>query len=110
MDLSPLRKFEVTGPDAGELMQRTLTRNVRRMADHHVVYSAMCYEHGGMIDDGTLFRLSETGYRWIGYETQNCPDLYAAQPRSFGRHRLDGSGKPACRRDQLVQVHRRSRR
>ncbi len=66
MDLSALRKFEVTGPDAGELMQRTLTRNVRRMADHHVVYSAMCYEHGGMIDDGTLFRLSETGYRWIG--------------------------------------------
>ncbi len=66
MDLSPLRKFEVTGPDAGELMQRTLTRNVRRMADHHVVYSAMCYDHGGMIDDGTLFRLSETGYRWIG--------------------------------------------
>ncbi len=66
MDLSPLRKFEITGPDAGELMQRTLTRNVRRMADHHVVYSAMCYEHGGMIDDGTLFRLSETGYRWIG--------------------------------------------
>ena len=47
-------------------MQRTLTRNVRRMADHQVVYSAMCYEHGGMIDDGTLFRLSETGYRWIG--------------------------------------------
>ena len=66
MDLSPLRKFEITGPDAGELMQRTLTRNVRRMSDHHVVYSAMCYEHGGMIDDGTLFRLSETGYRWIG--------------------------------------------
>ncbi len=66
MDLTPLRKFEVTGPDAGELMQRTLTRNVRRLADHHVVYSAMCYEHGGMIDDGTLFRLSQTGYRWIG--------------------------------------------
>ncbi len=66
MDLSALRKFEITGPDAGELMQRTLTRNVRRMADHHVVYSAMCYDHGGMIDDGTLFRLSETGYRWIG--------------------------------------------
>ncbi len=66
MDLSALRKFDVTGPDAGELMQRTLTRNVRRLADHHVVYSAMCYEHGGMIDDGTLLRLSETGYRWIG--------------------------------------------
>ena len=66
MDLSALRKFEITGPDAGELVQRTLTRDVRRMADRHVVYSAMCHEHGGMIDDGTLLRLSETGYRWIG--------------------------------------------
>ncbi|MBT6203547.1 MAG: DUF1989 domain-containing protein [Rhodospirillaceae bacterium] len=66
MDLTALRKFEITGPDAGELMQRTLTRNVKKLADGHVVYSAMCYEHGGMIDDGTLFRMSETGYRWIG--------------------------------------------
>ncbi|MBC6438993.1 MAG: DUF1989 domain-containing protein [Rhodospirillales bacterium] len=66
MDLSALRKVEINGPDATELMQRTLTRNVRRLSDLEVVYSAMCYEHGGMIDDGTLFRLSETGYRWIG--------------------------------------------
>jgi aminomethyltransferase len=31
-----------------------------------VVYSAMCYEHGGMIDDGTLFRLGRDNFRWIG--------------------------------------------
>jgi Aminomethyltransferase folate-binding domain len=31
-----------------------------------VVYTAMCYEHGGMIDDGTLFRLGENNFRWIG--------------------------------------------
>tara|TARA_B100000676_G_C18090237_1_gene858986 strand:- start:3700 stop:6069 length:2370 start_codon:yes stop_codon:yes gene_type:complete len=66
MDLSALRKVEITGPDSTDLMQRALTRNVRRLTDLEVVYSAMCYEHGGMIDDGTLFRLSETGYRWIG--------------------------------------------
>ena len=66
LDLSPLRKFEVTGPDAEELMQRTLTRNVRKLAEGQVVYSAMCYEHGGMIDDGTLFRMSDTNFRWIG--------------------------------------------
>ncbi|MEM7123180.1 MAG: DUF1989 domain-containing protein [Pseudomonadota bacterium] len=66
LDLSPLRKFEVTGPDAEELMQRTLTRNVRKLAEGEVVYSAMCYEHGGMIDDGTLFRMSDTNFRWVG--------------------------------------------
>jgi aminomethyltransferase len=32
MDLSPLRKFEVTGPDAESLLQYALTRNVRKLA------------------------------------------------------------------------------
>jgi glycine cleavage system T protein (aminomethyltransferase) len=66
MDLSPLRKFEVTGPDAEALMQYALTRNVRKLAVGQVVYTAMCYEHGGMIDDGTLFRLGANNFRWIG--------------------------------------------
>jgi aminomethyltransferase len=66
MDLSPLRKFEVTGPDAEALLQYALTRNVRKLATGRVVYTAMCYEHGGMIDDGTLFRLGDQNFRWIG--------------------------------------------
>ena len=66
MDLSPLRKFEVTGPDAEALMQYTLTRNIRKQAVGQVVYTAMCYEHGGMVDDGTLFRLGHDNFRWVG--------------------------------------------
>jgi len=66
MDLSPLRKVEILGPDAEVLMQRALTRNVRRLAVGQVVYSAMCYDTGGMIDDGTLFRLGADNFRWIG--------------------------------------------
>lgn len=65
MDLSALRKFEVTGPDAESLLQYCLTRDVRRLATGQVVYSAMCYENGGMIDDGTLFRLGQNNFRWI---------------------------------------------
>ncbi|MGB1612717.1 MAG: DUF1989 domain-containing protein [Arenicellales bacterium] len=66
MDLSPLRKFEVLGPDAETLLQATLTRNIRRLAVGQVVYSAMCYPHGGMIDDGTALRLGPDNFRWIG--------------------------------------------
>ncbi|MCU9850634.1 aminomethyltransferase family protein [Defluviimonas sp. WL0024] len=66
LDLSPLRKFEITGPDAEALMQYTLTRDVRKLTTGGVVYTAMCYEHGGMIDDGTLFRLGRDNFRWIG--------------------------------------------
>lgn len=66
MDLSPLRKFEITGPDAEALCQYIFTRDVRKMSEGGVVYTAMCYPHGGMIDDGTLFRLGRDNFRWIG--------------------------------------------
>ena len=66
MDLSPLRKYEVTGPDAEELLQYCLPRNIKKLAVGQVVYTAICYEHGGMIDDGTVYRLGENNFRWIG--------------------------------------------
>jgi aminomethyltransferase len=66
LDLSPLRKFEVTGPDAEALMQWCMTRDMKKLSVGQVVYSAMCYEHGGMIDDGTVFRLGRDNFRWIG--------------------------------------------
>ena len=66
MDLSPLRKYEVTGPDAEALLQYCVTRNIRKLSPGQVVYTAMCYEHGGMIDDGTVFRLDQDNFRWVG--------------------------------------------
>jgi aminomethyltransferase len=66
MDLSPLRKFEVLGPDAEALLQWAATRNVRKLAQGQVVYTALCYDTGGMIDDGTIFRLGPNNFRWIG--------------------------------------------
>lgn len=66
MDLSPLRKFEVTGPDAEALLQYCFTRDIRKLSPGQVVYTAMCYENGGMIDDGTVFRLGQNNFRWIG--------------------------------------------
>lgn len=71
MDLSALRKFEITGPDSEALMQYALTRDIKKLGVGQVVYSAMCYQHGGMIDDGTLLRLGKDNFRWI------CGDDYS---------------------------------
>ena len=95
IDLSPLRKFEVLGPDAETLLQRTLTRNVRKLATGQVVYSAMCFEHGGMIDDGTLFRHGADQFRWIGGDDYGGIWL-KEQAKAFG---LDVQVKPAT--DQI---------
>ena len=73
IDLSSLRKFEILGPDAEELMNYTLTRNVKKLSVGQVAYSAMCYENGQMFDDGTIFKLSDHGFRWI------CGDEYGGE-------------------------------
>ena len=73
IDLSSLRKFEILGPDAEELMNYTLTRNVKKLSVGQVVYSSMCYENGTMFDDGTLLKLNDHGFRWV------CGDEYAGQ-------------------------------
>ena len=68
MDLSPLRKFEVVGPDAEALLQAAVTRNIRKLAVGQVVYTALCNDTGGMLDDATVFRLGEDRFRFVGGE------------------------------------------
>ena len=66
IDLSPLRKYEVVGPDAENLLQACVPRDVRRLANGQITYTAMCNPDGGMIDDGTLMRLHNDNFRWVG--------------------------------------------
>jgi aminomethyltransferase len=64
LDLSVIRKFEIVGPDAVAFLQYVLTQNISRMAIGEIAHSAICLETGGMIDDGTLFRMGEQAFRW----------------------------------------------
>jgi aminomethyltransferase len=64
IDVSPLFKYMVTGPDAARLVDRLITRDVSKMAVGQVFYTPWCDEHGKVIDDGTVSRLGERVFRW----------------------------------------------
>ena len=63
-DMSNLRKFDICGPDAEQLLQLALSRNITRLAVHRGYYALLCSEQGAVIDDGTLFRLAPELFRW----------------------------------------------
>jgi aminomethyltransferase len=63
IDVTPLYKYVVSGPDAPRLMNRVLTRDAIRQRVDQVYYSPWCDEDGNVIDDGTITRLDETTYR-----------------------------------------------
>ena len=63
-DMSGLRKFDIIGPDALRLLQLAMTRNIAKLANWRGTYALLCDTQGEVIDDGTLFRLSDTLFRW----------------------------------------------
>jgi aminomethyltransferase len=64
IDISPLYKYLITGKDATKLVNRVITRDIRKVAVGQVIYCCWCDEQGKVIDDGTVTRLEENKYRW----------------------------------------------
>jgi aminomethyltransferase len=58
-DESPLRKWDIQGPDALALADALFTNNMAALEVGQVRYGAICDEQGKMIMDGTVFRLDD---------------------------------------------------
>src|SRR5438093_3754607 len=68
IDVSPLYKYVVSGPDATRLVDRVITRDATKIAVDRVIYAPWCDEFGMVVDDGTIAHLDETTYRWTAAE------------------------------------------
>jgi aminomethyltransferase len=55
-DVSHMARFTVEGAGAEEYLQRLLTNDVATLAPHHALYTQMCREDGGTIDDLIVYR------------------------------------------------------
>jgi aminomethyltransferase len=70
IDVSPLFKYRVSGPDAQRLVDRIITRDATKLARGQVFYAPWCDEHGKVVDDGTIHRLDDDSYRWTAADPQ----------------------------------------
>ena len=64
IDISPLFKYRVTGPDAVRLVNRVITRDASRMKVGQVYYTPWCDDDGKVIDDGSVTRVGDDEFRW----------------------------------------------
>ncbi|HJU72528.1 MAG TPA: aminomethyltransferase family protein, partial [Gemmatimonadaceae bacterium] len=67
-DVSPLKKYHVSGRDATRLLDRVVTRSVAACQPCQVLYTPWCDSRGKVVDDGTLHRLGEQQYRLTSAE------------------------------------------
>jgi aminomethyltransferase len=58
-DICPMQKYSVVGKDAEAMLNRMVTRDVSKLKLNRVTYVVWCTDEGRMVDDGTIFKLSD---------------------------------------------------
>ncbi|NHX27692.1 aminomethyl transferase family protein, partial [Escherichia coli] len=62
IDMSPLPKIEITGPDAEKFVDYLTVRKTTKNVVGHVLYTAWCTHEGNLISDGLVFRHEQDRY------------------------------------------------
>ena len=62
-DISPMRKYDVSGPDAVRFLNRLITRDIERCKPGRCFYTPWCNGEGKVIEEGTIFRFTEDRFR-----------------------------------------------
>jgi aminomethyltransferase len=68
IDVTPLYKYLVSGPDAVRLVDRVITRDGTKLSPGQVYYTSWCDEAGKVLDDGTVTNLGDGNFRWTAAE------------------------------------------
>lgn len=69
-DVSHMGEFEVKGKDAKAFLQKILTNDLDKTKPGKTLYSPMCYEDGGTVDDLLIYCFSEEHY-WLVVNASN---------------------------------------
>lgn len=61
-DVSHMGEVRVKGAGSLDYLNRLVTNNVSKIKDNQAQYTAMCYEHGGCVDDLIIHRVSSDDF------------------------------------------------
>jgi aminomethyltransferase len=61
-DVSHMGRFEASGREAFELLQRLATNDLSKLHDGQALYTPICCENGGIVDDLIIYRINSTRF------------------------------------------------
>jgi aminomethyltransferase len=74
-DVSHMGEIETTGPDAERFLQRILSNDVSKIAEHGAQYSVLCKPDGGVLDDLFTYKLGDGHYLTVTNASNHEKDL-----------------------------------
>ena len=64
-DVSHMGELEIRGPESLSLVQKLITNDAAKLVDGQVLYTPMCTETGGIIDDLLVYRFTADRYMLV---------------------------------------------
>lgn len=61
-DVSHMGEIFISGPDSEAYIQKLVTGDVTKIVDNQIMYTMMCYEHGGIVDDLLVYKFNQENY------------------------------------------------
>ena len=82
-DVSHMGEIFLTGERAADCADYLLTNSIADMSAGTVVYSPMCYEHGGVVDDLMIYRMAEDEFLLVVNAANREKDFEWIKEKSF---------------------------
>jgi aminomethyltransferase len=64
-DVSHMGEVDFRGPDALRAIQRLVTNDAAKLSDDRALYTVVCHEDGGIVDDCIVYRFAADHYRIV---------------------------------------------
>jgi aminomethyltransferase len=74
-DVSHMGRFEVQGQDASDLVQMLITNDISKLDDNQAMYSPLCYDDGGIVDDIIIYRISNKKFVLVVNASNRAKDF-----------------------------------
>jgi aminomethyltransferase len=92
-DVSHMGRFEIKGQQSLACLQKLVTNDLEKLADHQALYSPMCYEDGGIVDDIIAYRLAHDRYLVVVNASNRSKDFEWISNHSESAHVEDISDR-----------------
>ncbi|NMA94994.1 MAG: glycine cleavage system aminomethyltransferase GcvT, partial [Clostridiales bacterium] len=64
-DVSHMGEISIEGDDSISFLQRIITNDVSRLGPYQIMYSPICYPHGGIVDDVLIYKYSDSKFLMV---------------------------------------------
>ncbi len=92
-DVSHMGRFEIKGQDSLTCLQKLVTNDLEKLADHQALYSPMCYQDGGIVDDIIAYRLAHDHFLIVVNASNRSKDFEWISEHSKSLHVEDISDR-----------------